>query len=159
MEDGQPSEQKQAAETWPRRARVCSRCGLVLSFPSGLQPSWKTSHVLDDHAETTKATGSSRNTGDTGKTNFSAALELAQASFWGDKEGPRNIWTETREQSLHLVVSVSQTGSNLVGDLTPVRSSTIHLVAQVTSNSCPWFCLPSPLLPSPSTFPQPNQVP
>lgn len=74
---------KKAAETgWPRRASVCSRCGLVPSFPSGPKPSWETAMygmTVQKQEPQAAAEAHGPGTPDTCKTNrktkFPAALE------------------------------------------------------------------------------------
>lgn len=55
-------------------------------------------------------------------------------------------WNFLESRIYNLVVSVTQTGTNLVGGLASVKGGTSHRTAQVTSNSCPWLFLPPPLL-------------
>lgn len=109
---------KKAAETgWPRRASVCSRCGLVPSFPSGPKPSWGDSHVRDDRAET-RATGSSRGTWpwntrhvqDQQEDQVPCCLRAAGGPSEEMKRHPETTGLNPENKSLHLVISVTQTG-------------------------------------------------
>lgn len=135
---------------------MCSRCGLVPSFPSGPKPSWGDSHVQDDRAET-RATGSSRgtwpwNARDTCKTNrktkFPAALEQQGVPSEGMKKHPETPGLNPENKSLHLVISVTQTGPDW-WVISPQRRA-----AQVTwlLGSLPTVTL---VLPFPSLLPSP----
>lgn len=116
--------------------------GVVLfcPFPLGSNQAVETSHVLDDHAE--PAVAERYSILETPETHARpGGRPTSLASFRREKKGPRNICTETRKQSLHLVVSVIENGSNLVGDLTPVKSSTTHLAAQIDHAISKLICL------------------